>query len=105
MQIRGRHRGLPYELDRAILLPSESLHKKEDEDAAKRLQRRNSTASGFSAGGTPLRPISIGADGGVIAETHSHTTGHHTRGGLGKMMAGLAQHTGHTEDPKMEQVV
>lgn len=52
MQIRGRHRGLPYELDRAILLPSESLHKKEDEDASKRLQRRNSNLSNLeSAGG------------------------------------------------------
>lgn len=45
MQIRGRHRGLPYELDRAILLPSENLHKKEVEDASKRLQRRGSTVS------------------------------------------------------------
>ena len=42
MMIRGRHRGLPYELDRAILLPSEGLHKKEDEDAAKRKGRRRS---------------------------------------------------------------
>jgi hypothetical protein len=25
MMIRGRHRGLPYQLDRAILLPSERL--------------------------------------------------------------------------------
>lgn len=25
MMIRGRHRGLPYQLDRAILLPSEHL--------------------------------------------------------------------------------
>lgn len=25
MMIRGRHRGLPYKLDRAILLPSEQL--------------------------------------------------------------------------------
>ncbi|KAF2179863.1 potassium transport protein TRK1/TRK2 [Zopfia rhizophila CBS 207.26] len=41
MQLRGRHRGLPYALDRAILLPSESLHKKEDEDAMRRA-RRNS---------------------------------------------------------------
>lgn len=46
MQIRGRHRGLPYELDRAILLPSESLHLKEAEDA--KLRRRPSTA-GFVA--------------------------------------------------------
>lgn len=29
MQIRGRHRGLPYELDRAVLLPSEKLAEKE----------------------------------------------------------------------------
>ncbi|CAK7203448.1 low affinity potassium transporter [Sporothrix eucalyptigena] len=29
MMIRGRHRGLPYGLDRAILLPSESLNEKE----------------------------------------------------------------------------
>lgn len=27
MQIRGRHRGLPYALDRSVLLPSESIHK------------------------------------------------------------------------------
>lgn len=44
MMIRGRHRGLPYELDRAILLPSEGLHRKEDEDAAKR-NRRDSNFS------------------------------------------------------------
>jgi hypothetical protein len=44
MQIRGRHRGLPYELDRAILLPSESLHKAEDHDAAARNRRRSSAA-------------------------------------------------------------
>ncbi|KAF2816340.1 high affinity potassium transport protein [Mytilinidion resinicola] len=44
MQIRGRHRGLPYALDRAILLPSESLHKKEDQDAMRRA-RRGSHAS------------------------------------------------------------
>lgn len=47
MQIRGRHRGLPYALDRAILLPSETLHKKEDEDAGRRaaIARRNSNLS------------------------------------------------------------
>ena len=42
MMLRGRHRGLPYDLDRAVLLPSESLHQKEDEDAAKRAGRRMS---------------------------------------------------------------
>lgn len=51
MQIRGRHRGLPYALDRAILLPSESLHQKENEDATRRMNmRRNSAAvGGFDA--------------------------------------------------------
>jgi hypothetical protein len=39
MQIRGRHRGLPYALDRAILLPSEHLHQKENEDATRRARR------------------------------------------------------------------
>lgn len=39
MELRGRHRGLPYALDRAILLPSEALHKKEDEDATRRARR------------------------------------------------------------------
>ncbi|KAI9758447.1 MAG: hypothetical protein M4579_003077 [Chaenotheca gracillima] len=50
MQIRGRHRGLPYELDRAILLPSDSLHHKEDQDAKMRMQRRNSNLSTIEAG-------------------------------------------------------
>lgn len=36
MQIRGRHRGLPYALDKAILLPSEGLQKKEDDDVMRR---------------------------------------------------------------------
>ncbi|KAI1125011.1 cation transport protein-domain-containing protein [Nemania abortiva] len=43
MMIRGRHRGLPYGLDRAVLLPSENLNRKEIEDAELRLQRRQST--------------------------------------------------------------
>lgn len=41
LAIRGRHRGLPYGLDKAILLPSEHLDRKEAEDAELRLQRRN----------------------------------------------------------------
>ena len=43
MQIRGRHRGLPYELDRAILLPSESLHDKEKKEGQKIMARRRSS--------------------------------------------------------------
>jgi len=42
MMIRGRHRGLPYALDRAILLPSEKLHKKDEEATAPPVKRRTS---------------------------------------------------------------
>ena len=46
MMLRGRHRGLPYQLDRAILLPNEGKQRREDEDAARRvLVRRNSSIS------------------------------------------------------------
>ncbi|KAI1268681.1 cation transport protein-domain-containing protein [Xylariaceae sp. FL1019] len=45
MMIRGRHRGLPYGLDRAVLLPSETLIRNEAEDAEHRLQRRQSAMS------------------------------------------------------------
>ncbi|RYP73174.1 hypothetical protein DL771_003810 [Monosporascus sp. 5C6A] len=45
MEIRGRHRGLPYGLDRAVLLPSEHLNRREAEEAELRLQRRESTAT------------------------------------------------------------
>ncbi|ETI24311.1 hypothetical protein G647_03680 [Cladophialophora carrionii CBS 160.54] len=51
MQIRGRHRGLPYELDRAILLPSESLQAKEAKEAERvmsRVQRRRSSIGAHS---------------------------------------------------------
>ena len=59
MQIRGRHRGLPYALDKAILLPSEGLQKKEEQDAAQRMLRRSSALSqldnpGSGAGGVSM---------------------------------------------------
>ncbi|KAK5088404.1 low affinity potassium transporter [Lithohypha guttulata] len=47
MQIRGRHRGLPYMLDRAVLLPSENLHRKEAEEANRLLARRQSQISTY----------------------------------------------------------
>ncbi|KAI1378211.1 potassium transport protein TRK1/TRK2 [Hypoxylon crocopeplum] len=56
MQIRGRHRGLPYGLDRAVLLPSEHLNRKEAEDAEVRLQRRHSA---MSIGQHDHRPSSL----------------------------------------------
>lgn len=45
MQIRGRHRGLPYALDRAILLPSERRQQEEEALAAARMPRRPSVTS------------------------------------------------------------
>lgn len=45
MMLRGRHRGLPYALDRAILLPSEKLNRKEQEDGIRQLARRASSVS------------------------------------------------------------
>lgn len=123
MQIRGRHRGLPYELDRAILLPSENLHKNEDEDAFKRLQRRGSNVSNIELVGSGLqRPPTSATRYGestspevgtnlVMARStgrehelgrndtlergRSGHVGHsmHVKGALGKMMAKVASHS------------
>lgn len=112
MQVRGRHRGLPYELDRAILLPSESLHKKEDEDAVKRLQRRNSNLSVQEhptwpawAVTSPTAPpsasgISTGRDhdqgmSSIIEQTPSGQTTH-TFYTTQTTHTGHSGHTGHT---------
>lgn len=51
MQIRGRHRGLPYGLDRAVLLPSESRFQKEAEDNQPILIRTRTNASLATASG------------------------------------------------------
>ncbi|XP_044724337.1 cation transport protein [Hirsutella rhossiliensis] len=51
MQIRGRHRGLPYGLDRAVLLPSESRFRKEAEEAEAVLARVNTGMSGATTSG------------------------------------------------------
>jgi Trk-type K+ transport system membrane component len=62
MQIRGRHRGLPYALDRAILLPSETLHQKENEDATRRARRGSELGmDGISRTGTGLSRKSSGS--------------------------------------------
>lgn len=62
MQIRGRHRGLPYALDKAVLLPSESLQQKEAEEANMReaARRRGSVAGGLPAAGTIGRSGTLG---------------------------------------------
>jgi hypothetical protein len=45
MQIRGRHRGLPYGLDRAVILPSEARMKREQEEAEATLARTSTAVS------------------------------------------------------------
>ncbi|KAF2111226.1 high affinity potassium transport protein [Lophiotrema nucula] len=84
MQIRGRHRGLPYALDRAILLPSETLHKKEDEDATRRA-RRASNAGGDLPGMGLLRSATMSrrgsqatVDGTVESPARGRTVGVNT---------------------------
>ncbi|PCH00712.1 Cation transporter [Penicillium occitanis (nom. inval.)] len=47
VMIRGRHRGLPVAIDRAILLPGEYLGKAEDEDANIRFERTLSRARSY----------------------------------------------------------
>jgi len=99
MQIRGRHRGLPYELDRAILLPSESLHKTEDQDAAKRIQRRMSNLSQMDA-----RSVFVGAGSDGVGEglererTGDSRPDGHAREGLGRMMASVASGIEHLKE-------
>jgi potassium uptake Trk family protein len=52
VMLRGRHRGLPVAIDRAVLLPSEQLHHAEEEDSRIRLERsatRGSATRGSAA--------------------------------------------------------
>ncbi|KAL2259329.1 hypothetical protein VTK26DRAFT_7046 [Humicola hyalothermophila] len=75
MVIRGRHRGLPYGLDRAILLPSESLNATEAADADARMARlmsRTSAATGGPQAGSSRRPRSLAGDHGNILTSLLH---------------------------------
>jgi hypothetical protein len=70
MQIRGRHRGLPYELDRAILLPSEHLQQKENA-GQNHIRRRSSAGTlGGNAG------VSSGAQKQRTRSRSSQRPGH-----------------------------
>ncbi|KAF3770475.1 hypothetical protein M406DRAFT_247336 [Cryphonectria parasitica EP155] len=70
MQIRGRHRGLPYGLDRAVLLPSESRYLKEAEEPVlpktRTLPRRNSA-------------VSVGTDARSLSRRRSRSAGGENR--------------------------
>ncbi|KAL2136314.1 hypothetical protein VTI74DRAFT_4348 [Chaetomium olivicolor] len=64
MMIRGRHRGLPYGLDRAILLPSESLNAKEAAEDARmaRFHSHTSAATGGPRASSVGRHKSLAGD-------------------------------------------
>jgi Trk-type K+ transport system membrane component len=81
MQIRGRHRGLPYELDRAVLLPSEKLQATEGVEGQRMLQRRRSSLGGMSA-----------VDG--------HMDGHHFRPETGLTSGFESKHNNEGADTK-----
>lgn len=73
MQIRGRHRGLPYSLDRAVLLPSDALNKHEAADAERRMRRRASNLSGAGSMGRPQsRTVSQSRDAGISSGLESY---------------------------------
>ena len=48
VMLRGRHRGLPVAIDRAVLLPGEHLARAEEEDARLRLERAATMTTGRS---------------------------------------------------------
>jgi Cation transport protein len=50
VMLRGRHRGLPVAIDRAVLLPREGLARAEEEDAAIRLERTKSIKRALTTG-------------------------------------------------------
>ncbi|KAM3518554.1 hypothetical protein NHJ13051_008100 [Beauveria bassiana] len=74
LQIRGRHRGLPYGLDKAVLLPSEARFKKEAEEAEAVLARMGTAPSATTTGLQRLpsvargRTMSRGRDSNIIAK-------------------------------------
>ena len=98
MMIRGRHRSLPYELDRAILLPSEGLHRREDRDANRR-GRRNSNATNMES----IRPfatratMATGRDDGALTRSRSlHTPLSHVASHSSPGRPPNAMHSAHT---------
>ncbi|OAA67370.1 Potassium transport protein, high-affinity [Cordyceps fumosorosea ARSEF 2679] len=74
LQIRGRHRGLPYGLDKAVLLPTEARLKKEAEESEAVLARMNTAPTATTTGlqRSPSvargRSMSRGRDSNIIAK-------------------------------------
>ncbi|KAI9667091.1 MAG: low affinity potassium transporter [Alyxoria varia] len=75
MQIRGRHRGLPYALDKAILLPGEGKRKREEEEAARRAeQNATATATDVDVSDQAGASGAEGAEAGLPRQ-RTHTSG------------------------------
>jgi hypothetical protein len=70
MEIRGRHRGLPYGLDRAVILPSESRFKQEVEEMQPPLVRSPTDASAVMSG--PQRRASSVNRGRSLSRDRDH---------------------------------
>ncbi|KAK3301978.1 cation transport protein-domain-containing protein [Chaetomium strumarium] len=68
MVIRGRHRGLPYGLDRAILLPSESLNATEAADDARMARHVSHTSATTGA----ARSSSVGGRHRAMSGDHGN---------------------------------
>lgn len=65
---RGRHRGLPYAVDRAVLLPSDL--EKSDKDQEKRVMGHSRKAKTFSTG---VNTNSLGKNGGATKKRQTNT--------------------------------
>jgi len=94
MMVRGRHRGLPYQLDRAILLPSENLNKKEDLDAARRNRRYSSSSFQGPTATSQSEPAEAFATG---RDSVAHGN---PRNQLGKMIGNVVRADEAVEDAK-----
>jgi len=88
MQLRGRHRGLPYALDRAILLPSESLHKKEDADATRRARRNSMTTMDVGLDGLTRQGTGLSHRSSIGGDRSQGFRGRITGGDVGRFVSG-----------------
>lgn len=74
MQIRGRHRGLPYALDKAIMLPNARLEQEEQAHAEERLLRRRSSIASHTTSLTGFPSAEPVMSGGGTARGRSRST-------------------------------
>jgi Trk-type K+ transport system membrane component len=110
MQVRGRHRGLPYELDRAVLLPSEKLQANEAGEAQRIMQRRRSSVGAMSAVDGQVEGRFRSETGLTTGSKHSNLSNpegklaarhkSHARHGLGTAMFKLASATNPIQDER-----